>query len=172
MVLEYHNNLDPPESCRSTDYDVKDALWSWWLNDRELATFLKETYNLPVHYGTVEIPMEADAVKTTITATWNETGSKPSSLTSSQVNEPTGSIPIAFRFHWNVGNGTGMLDLKTMNTYSSAQPFVIQAEMNPPMLNSQSKTPVLFGVGQVMPSVEMTGTFTLFSDRECKQPIS
>jgi hypothetical protein len=65
-----------------------------------------------------------------------------------------------------------MLDLKTMNTYSSAQPFVIQAEMNPPMLNSQSKTPVLFGVGQVMPSVEMTGTFTLFSDRECKQPIS
>jgi hypothetical protein len=56
--------------------------------------------------------------------------------------------------------------------YADVQPYIIQAEMNPPMLLSEPDLPILPLRGQVMPSVELSGALTMFGDRVCEQPRS
>lgn len=172
MVMEAHTNLDPPTDCRVGDWDTFEALESWWVSDRELADFMRATYGIPVHHGAIDFLTESDATTSTFTATWNETGTEPSSMKGSQVNQAEGTNNAALRFFWDWGNGTAMLNLQQDKRYSAAPTYAIQATMNPPMLLSELGLPQMVARGLIAPNVTLTGELVLFGDRTCTRPLS
>ncbi|MEA3189647.1 MAG: hypothetical protein QOD77_229 [Thermoplasmata archaeon] len=171
MVMESHTNLDPPEACRVGGWDTFQALASWWVSDRELADFMRTTYGIPVHHGAIDFLNETGQATSTFTATWNETGTEPSSMKASQVNQAEGHSLAALRFFWDWGNGTAMLDLQQDKQYSIAPTYVVQATMNPPMLLSSLGLPRMVARGAAVPHATLTGDLVLFGDRTCEEPL-
>lgn len=172
MVMESHTNLDPPDGpCREGEWDAFKALESWWVNDREFADFMRTTYGIPVHYGAIDLLEEADAETTTYTFTWNETGTEPSSLKGVQVNQFEQTRVDHFRYFWDWGNGTAMLDTPLSLSRAFTQPELVQGTMNPPMLLSNLGVPTLPYRGQIVPLASFTGEIVMFGDRTCEQPL-
>lgn len=171
MVLEYHTNLDPPTACREGEWERLAALASWWVNDRELADFLATAYGMPVRYGAVDMEEQSDGSTVTLTATWNTTGTEPSSMTSTEVRQGEGSLNYLTRLFWARGNGTAMLTLDRQATFSNLQPPVVQGVMNPPMLLSGLGLPVFAARGELMPEVVLQGDLALFEDYACERPL-
>lgn len=177
MVYEQHDFIGPPLTCRPSENETANGtiitveLASLWVNDTELAAFLKQTYpGMPVHYSAITTKTEAIAPGILAhTWSWGLGPHNRSSLTALDDQQQSPDAPLRDRLFWHNETGVAFMDLETRANTPKLTDRIANGTFYPPMLWGYIQ-PDYVSSGEWQTEVSMTGSIRVFKDHECKQP--
>lgn len=174
FMLEQHWGVDPPDSCRDFNpgFDQAAVLLALWVDDPEVATYLRAEYHLPVEVGQVhEEVMPQDDMEIQ-TWTWQTEGAEQSTLVVVHPGGSEGKAAPTNRLIWHNGTGVSFLDLTSDRDLPQAFVPTAHGVLAPPMRYAQSGPTPFTGLTSTWKTSDHFGPFYRFGDLECKQPLS
>ncbi len=173
MLIETHNGVNPPPACAefNADYGEFSVLLSIWVDDPEVAQFLRDTYGLPVRLGTASVEVTEAGDESVYKWTWQNGTSGQSELTVVHPSGTTGRTPFVSRIAWHNGTGVSLLDLKQDLMLPHTFFPTAQGTLAPPMRYAERTPGPIVGLTSVWKAGDFYGPFYRFGDLECKQPV-
>jgi hypothetical protein len=175
MILEHHNFLAPPVSCEpdanTTRQITKGAeLASIWVNDTELADYLKATYpGMPVFYSPMQSETRSTGGLLAHTWTWGLGKQNQSRVTILDDQIPGGYYPHGIRLFWYSSEGVSFMDLVSQYQNAILTDRTANGTLYPPMLWGYVAQPFAYA-GQWTREITMEGDIHAFRDHQCKEP--
>jgi hypothetical protein len=177
LVIDRHDDQHAPDSCfpDTSNLVLLNTLSSLWVNDRQVADWLKQTYHMPVYYSEISFTNQTLAGPITDhVTTWGLNGSTNEIRIPDEHAAPFPET-LHNRLFWYNQTGVSMMDMDIESTTPTAYPpFVAVADRSargtvyPPMIVADVSTNY---VGQgVWGTYAMTGNIQMFRDHVCKQP--
>lgn len=168
FLLETHTAVSPPPACEEFNAGFEDmkVLLGLWVDDPELATFLAQTYSLPVEFAEFSIEVSAQADGQEHKWTWKADGEE-SSLTAYRPGGDEGPSTYLNRFVWHNGTGVSFMDLKGVDVITAA-PSPAAGVLAPPMKYAQGTSRPYAGIASVWNQGDHDGPIFRFGDMECK----
>ncbi|MCA1810878.1 MAG: hypothetical protein LC623_02580 [Halobacteriales archaeon] len=169
--------MDPPRNCTNLDgTDGIVALWilhSLWVDDQDLADYLKATYDLPVIFAQFNIKQDVHNGVGTQVWSWNEPG-KPASQVTYYVSDTTSSTgPVSTeRMYWFNATNLSYANLRIVPLLDQVPLAITPGTMQPPMLYTYNGMTTYLGTGQKFDSMELSANLKRYGDFECAQPLS
>ncbi|MCA1810544.1 MAG: hypothetical protein LC623_00850 [Halobacteriales archaeon] len=181
MILETHDFQQVPLSCYTgdnapdADVVVLKAMSSLWVNDTQLADYLKQTYpGMPVYYSAIQTHAQPQGTLMAHQWTWGLSEQNQSELTvfDDQVAHNTVTLTLERMFWYDETGAVSFLDFDMVRQTPLFTNRVSYGKQYPPMLWGYGETPDYVSTGDWNPTSTITGKIAVFRDHECKQPAS
>ena len=173
FVVEMDNAVLPPPACErfNAGYDDVHVLYSLWVDDAEVANYLKTTFNMPVRLGTITPDVKDSGNGQLQTWTWQESGSDTSTLAGLRPGGPEGNATFLDRIAWKVGAGVSFLDLRRNTILPYVPGATAEGVLAPPMRYAQHGSEPFAGLASVWSESDHFGPIYRFGDTQCEQPL-
>ena len=173
IITESHTKESIPEQChKGGNFGVDNILNHAWVNDRELALFLKQSFGMPADYADISTTDDSNAAALHATWNWKQDGFAGSSLDLKNPHTSTSSSSIDLRLSWWNGTVLGAIDLAQSGQYPDpGSNTVATGNMEAPTLQASTGVKQWVGGGTWATSFQMSGQIMLWSDPGCKHPI-
>jgi hypothetical protein len=176
MIYEQHNFFQVPPTCQppanATKLGSMVELASLWVNDTELASYLKQTYpGLPVYYSPIQTETK-DFGPGGVVHTWSWGLGAQNQSQMNIVEDQQGANPLEdyFRIFWYDETGVSVMDLDNAYSFPLVTARLAYGTLYPPMLWGNIAVDYA-STGNWAEEVTMQGHITIFRDHECKQPV-
>lgn len=174
FLLEAHGGVEPPPACLEFDDEPNDVkvLLGLWVDDQELAAFLRDTYGMPAQVGTMQLDVTPQGDAETHQWTWELEGSEASTLVGIHPGGMEGASTYLDRLVWNNGVGVTMLDFHE-DSVLPYQPFpTAQGILAPPMAYGEGTARPFAGLASVWKESDHYGPIARFGDFECENLLA
>ncbi len=164
IVVEAHDNFMPPAECREGNGTFFNAYLSRLLvDDADIANFMHTMHGLPASYAEFDATVDAAAVVSTYTWTWDSDGGV-SVVSVIEDDQQTPADLITTRFLWRNGTQAGWLHTQFTNTAPIITDRLATWQLAPPMLMASNQTEA--GTGSVLVG-SWSATIQQFEDSGC-----
>jgi hypothetical protein len=176
ILFEGHGNFEPQSDCNeytgSNGFGLyRFGLASLWVNDTEVANWLKATYNLPIYSSPMNWTHETVGPLGTHTLTWGLAGQTQSFITFPLDTAQRDGFPEPdWRFFWFNATNVSYLDLVLSYDEPGVFGRIGHGELYPPMLAAKYTNQFADSANWFLNGT-MSGTIHRFSDFECKHPL-
>jgi len=173
VVIEMDDAVAPPASCEHFNggYDDSQVLYSLWVDDTEVADYLKATYGMPVHFGAITFDLKDSPAGQVQTWNWNETGSSASTLSGLRPTGPENNATYLDRIAWKVGAGVSFIDLRQDRILPLVTGATGEGVLAPPMRYGQHGAAPFAGLASIWNQADQFGPIYRFGDTQCKKPL-
>lgn len=176
LLFELHDRLNPPGNC--TNHDGTDgfiSLWilnSLWIDDEELANYLKVTYDLPTIFAQMSVKDDLQSGIGTQVWSWNEPGKPSSQVTYYVANSVNATdVPYTDRMYWYNETTLSYVNLRIVANVDQVNPGITPGTMQPPMLYTYNGMTSYIGTGQKFDSMELSANLKRYGDFKCERPL-
>lgn len=172
FLYEAHGGIEPPQTCAEfggQPDDVK-VLLGLWVDDPEVAAYLRATYAMPVVDATMHLEVSDQSGQEIHTWSWSS-GPDVSTMVGMHVEGDPGTPDYVDRLVWHNGTAVTMLDLRSDKSLSYNSPPVIGGILAPPMAYGQGISRPYSGLASVWPTSDYSGPIMSFGDLVCEQPL-
>jgi hypothetical protein len=169
IIWDGHDNADFPADCilNETGFQVESVLNVFLVDDPELASYFRQTYELPATYSAIQVDASASVTPRQLTWRW-QSGQQTSEI--HLVDDGTSTSPdnTGDRIYWQRGNGIGRMDF-IQDAFSPDIGRLGYGTLYPPMLQSDTPQGEFAGI---VDYITTTGpaVVRLYSDLLCKNP--
>lgn len=175
LLIEFHNYIgDVPESCyRNDDSPTQFAgISSIWVNDSEVQSVLETTYGLNAYTSNITRTLDQGTGHTLHRLSWGLPG-QTSSLQFLEVDAMgTANWDRNWRFFWWNETRLNVLDLNTQYTRPNITDPPVNGTLKPPMLGADVADGNYASYGVYRFTMEAEGTFSIYNDHFCEEPVT
>ena len=176
LFYETHTNRQVPASCaEGGDYTNTGVLHRIWVDDAEIAHYLRTTYLMPANFATISLAEVASDAIVDFRWTVELPGSEPSELVYHHFPEngyPQREFP-SFRYFWASGpESVSYMDTATeTHTVGVEEPSIVEGTLRAPLLYANPGTERFVGYGGAGIDGYVHGEIHLFKDTQCSEPL-
>ena len=173
FLLEYHDNVDAPASCRAIpgDYTSDDALSQMWLDDPDIVSYLQTTYRLPIRFASVNVTQVALGPETRDHWIFGLPGEANSSLEAMIGGNDTTSFPV-YRLYYSPTMGKiSFVDYSVSEKFEGLRNPLVTGKLAPPLLYASTGTGDVVAYGSPSRDGHYSAQIHQFGDDQCKEPL-
>jgi hypothetical protein len=172
FLVEGHNRVNPPTPCRefNAGFESFNVLLSFWIDDPEVGTFLRETYGLPIRIGRFSSQVTPLPEGELHQWTWSSDGDE-STLAVKRPGMGDDLSPYLIRYVWHNETGVSLLDLHedAVVPYTST---IAEGMLAPPMKYAQGSMRPYTGFSPTWNHADHYGPIFRFGDMACKELLA
>lgn len=175
LFYETHNNRRVPGPCAEGEYANTGVLQTIWLDDAEIADYLRTVYLMPAQFASISLTKVDAGMTIDFLWTVELPGSESSELVYRHIpdNDYGQREYPSFRYFWaSAPDAVSYMDTKTeTHTVGEEEPTVVEGTLKPPLLytNLGMERFVAYGGGGIDGYVH--GEIHLFKDTQCSDPL-
>lgn len=169
FLVEIHDNRDPPETCRG-DYTSSEIITQVWVNDPELADYLRRDLGLPASSAAINRSTQQTGEIETFTWTFEREGSPMSRLETIKTRPSDTDARYLLRRFWvNEREGISYMDFEATYQRTNGEWPLATGTVADPFLHWPGYT-TFVGTANILDPSSVVAPIGRFSDLKCEQP--
>jgi hypothetical protein len=174
FLYEAHGGVEPPQACIEFDGGADDVkvLLGLWVDDPEVASYLRESLAMPVIDAAISLEVVTDPGNKSLHHwTWSS-GQQPSEIFALRSGPVSGTAKYVERLAWHNGTAVTLLDLHEDKSTADGDAPTAHGTLAPPMAYSSGVPRPFVGLAGLWDTSDHHGPITRFGDLECAQQLS
>lgn len=173
LLLEMHDNLNAPASCREIpgDYTSDETLSQLWLDDAEIVEYLQATYALPIRFASFNVAQDNVGTVTRDQWSFGVPGEPTSTLEGMIGGTDATSFPVYRLYYAPTEGRIAFMDFAVHLDYEGLGDTLTTGKLAPPLLYASAGPGDLVAYGSPSRNGYFSGEVRQFGDDQCKEPL-